>query len=94
VIVGASYDPPDANLSFSVDQELPFPLVSDVDGSVADAFGVRRPPRARWHDYPERRTFLIDPDGVVQVIYDVADVYHHPQQVLDDLRELIEGAPS
>lgn len=78
-------------MSFSVAQELPFALVSDVDGQVADSFGVRRPPRARWHDYPERRTFLIDPDGIVKGVYDVVDVYHHPQQVLEDLTELIEG---
>ncbi len=60
---------------------------------MADAYGVRRPPTSRWRDMPERRTFLIDPTGVVRRIYDVSDVFHHPQQVLDDLLAL-QGAAS
>jgi peroxiredoxin len=42
--------------------------------------------------YPERRTFLIDPKGIIRKIYDVSDVSSHPGQVLADIRALIEGA--
>jgi peroxiredoxin Q/BCP len=88
VILGASYDPPGENQAFAVDQELPFLLLSDHDGAVAESYGVRRPPASRWHDYPERRTFLIDPVGVVRRLYDVTDVNRHAEHVLADLREL------
>ena len=62
--------------------------MSDPDGAVATAYGVRRPPASRWRDYPERRTFLIDADGVVRKVYDVTDVHGHAETVLADLREL------
>ena len=90
--MGASYDPPRANLEFSQDQELPFALLSDVDGTAAAAYGVRRAPGSRWERVPERRTFVIDPSGIVRRVYDVTDVYAHPGQVLDDLR-LLQAAP-
>ena len=86
--MGASYDPPSANLAFANYQELPFSLVSDLDGDVASAYGVRRAPGSRWEHVPERRTFLIDPGGIVRRVYDVTDVHAHPGQVLDDLRAL------
>jgi thioredoxin-dependent peroxiredoxin len=88
VILGASYDPPGDNETFAIEQELPFRLVSDQDGTVAAAYGVRRPMGSRWHEYPERRTFLIDPQGILRKVYDVTDVHAHPGEVLADLREL------
>ncbi len=42
-------------------------------------------PDEQYRDFPRRRSFLIDPDGVVRKIYDVTDTAGHPQQVLDDL---------
>ena len=90
-IVGASFDPPAVNLAFAQAEDLPFTLLSDVDGSVATAYGARRRPGSRWIDVPERRTYLIDPDGVVRVVYDVTNVSDHPGQVVDDLRRLSTG---
>jgi peroxiredoxin len=63
-------------------------LLSDVDGHVAELYGVRRPPGSRWAKVPERRTFLIDPVGVVRHVYDVTDVHGHPAEVLADLGRL------
>ena len=63
-------------------------MLSDVDGRIAEAYGVRRPPGSRWAKVPERRTFLIDPAGVVRHVYDVTDVYGHPDEVLADLARL------
>ena len=86
--MGASYDPPGDNRLFSDDQQLPFALLSDEDGAVADVYGTRRPSASRWAKVPERRTFLIDPAGTVRAVYDVTDVHAHPGDVLDDLRRL------
>jgi peroxiredoxin len=62
--------------------------VSDTDGRVAAAYGARRPPGSRWATLPERRTFLVDPAGVVRAVYDVTDVHGHAAAVLDDLHRL------
>ena len=87
-MLGASYDPQTATLAFAEDQELPFPLLSDPTGEAAERYGVRRPLGSRWAGVPERRTFLIDPHGVVRRIYDVTDVHTHAGEVLDDLTAL------
>ena len=55
---------------------------------MADAYGTRRAPGSRWAHVPERRTFVIDPDGTVRAVYDVTDVHAHPGEVLEDLRRL------
>jgi peroxiredoxin Q/BCP len=92
VVIGASFDPPDENKAFAVQQELPYALLSDQTGAVADAYGVRRPPGSRWEMYPERRTFLIDRRGVIRKIYDVTDVFAHPDDVLADIRAFSDVA--
>ena len=39
-------------------------------------------------DYPRRKTFLIDPEGVVRKIYNVTDTAAHPEEVLADIKQL------
>ena len=39
-------------------------------------------------DYPRRKTFLIDPEGVVRKIYTVTDTAAHPEEVLADIKQL------
>jgi thioredoxin-dependent peroxiredoxin len=85
VIVGASFDTPAENKAFADAQGFPYRLVADEDRTVGGAYGVKKDGDEQWADYPRRRSFLIDPDGVVRKIYDVTDVAGHPQQVLDDL---------
>jgi peroxiredoxin len=55
---------------------------------VAERYGVKRPPGSRWASVPERRTFLLGPDGDVRAVYDVTDVHAHPGEVLADLERL------
>ena len=86
-MLGISFDPPEENAAFREDQEFPYPLLSDTDHSVAEAYGVageyKGTPIAR------RVTFLIDPDGVVRRVYEVSDVDGHADEVLADLKELV-----
>ena len=49
---------------------------------------MKKPADEQWADFPRRITFLIDPDGVVQRIYHVADVAANPDEVLADIRSL------
>lgn len=87
-MLGASFDTVEENRAFADDQEFPFRLLSDTDHRVGEAFGVARPVDDRFADYPRRFSFLIDPDGVVRVVYDVTDVAAHAADVLRDLRAL------
>ncbi len=52
---------------------------------------MKRAPEEPNPKRPKRRTYLIDPDGVIRKAYRVRDVAAHPDEVLRDLAEL-QGA--
>ena len=87
---GISFDTPEDNLTFATAQEFPFDLLSDVDRSVGTRYGVVRSPDHQYRDYPERHSYLIDPDGMIRRSYSVADVAGHAAAVLADLAQLQE----
>jgi peroxiredoxin Q/BCP len=88
-VLGVSFDAPEDNKAFAEAESFPFPLLSDVDHSVADAYGARRPPEDPLAAYVAKRvTFLIDPEGVVRKVYEVTDVASHPEEVVADLEAL------
>jgi peroxiredoxin len=91
VILGASFDTVAENLAFATHQEFPFRLLSDRGREVGEAYGVARPADEPYADYPRRWSFLIDPAGVVRVVYDVTDVAAHAGDVLTDLRSFGVG---
>jgi thioredoxin-dependent peroxiredoxin len=88
VILGASFDSPDENKRFAADQQFPFRLLSDEDRAVGRAYGVVRPDDDQYAAYARRLSFLIDPEGVIRRVYDVADVKLHAEEVLADLEQL------
>ncbi len=90
-MLGISFDAPVANKRFADKQRFAFSLLSDIDHTVGEAYGVMRPAGHKWADLPRRITFLIDPDRVVRRVYDVADVALHADEVLADLRQLTRG---
>jgi len=87
-VLGASFDTADENLAFATAQGFAYRLLSDVDRAVGTAYGVVRPSGHQYSDYPERASFLIDPDGIVRRVYEVTDVAHHAADVLADLAVL------
>jgi len=88
VILGASFDPPERNRAFAEKNAFAFPLLSDVDRAVGRAYEVVRHPIERFPDNAKRRTYLIDPEGVIRCAYRVRDIPAHPQEVIDDLDRL------
>jgi thioredoxin-dependent peroxiredoxin len=60
----ASVDTPELNKKFAESLDLDYPILSDPDKSVAKAYGVVHAGRA----VPERWTFYIDKEGVIQAI--------------------------
>ncbi len=60
----ASLDPPEKNKAFAEAQSGNFPLLSDPDKKVAEAYGVL----AMGVSYAKRWTFYIDRAGIIQYI--------------------------
>lgn len=65
VVVGVSGDSLDKHEKFAQKHGLPFDLVSDEDGSLRRAFGVKK----TLGIFDGRVTFVLDPDGVVQKVF-------------------------
>jgi len=64
-VIGISSDSEGSHQEFAKDQHLPFPLLSDRDGSVRRAYEVK-PSLAL---IPGRTTFVIDKQGIIRHIY-------------------------
>jgi peroxiredoxin Q/BCP len=92
VILGASFDTPEENRIFAENNGFPFRLLSDVDRSVGALYETLRAPEEQFNEWAKRRTFVIDPEGVIRKVYAVKDAMAHPAELLDDLRPLVAGA--
>ena len=85
---GASFDTVEENHAFATAQQFPFQLLSDVNRVVGTLYEAVRPSGHQYSDYPERISYLIDPDGVIRRSYAVHDVAGHAAAVVADLTEL------
>ena len=88
MILGASFDTVEENRQFAADQQFGFRLLSDADAVVGRAYGVTRPAGDQYAAFARRFSFLIDPEGVIARVYDVADVRRHADEVLADIDRL------
>ena len=88
-ILGVSLDDVESHKAFAENHGLPFPLLADVDGLAATAYGVKT--RMLGMEIAKRQTFIIGPDGKIAKHYAKVDPSAHSKQVLADLAEL--GAP-
>ena len=66
-VIGVSFDNADSHKKFIFKYNLNFPLLADTDGSIADAYGVRRAPDRKMD---RRVSFLIALDGTIAHITD------------------------
>jgi peroxiredoxin Q/BCP len=83
-VIGVSGDPPGEHRAFAGKYRLPFPLLTDADGSLRASFGVTR----TLGLVPGRVTFLIDRAGVVRHVY--ASQLRPASHVREALRALKE----
>ena len=86
-VLGVSVDTSASHADFAKKYHLPFPLLSDADGKVADSYGALR--NLGLMKIAKRYTFLIDPDGKIAKIYLQVDTSRHSQQIITDLSRLI-----
>jgi len=85
-ILGISLDDVESHKTFAEKHGLPFPLLADADGNVADAYGVKT--RMFGWTVARRQTFIIGPDGKVAKHYAKVKPATHSVQVLADLTAL------
>ena len=86
-VIGVSVNSAASHRDFAEKQRLPFPLISDADGSWRSGFGV---PDMLWL-IPRRVTFLIDPAGIVRHVVDsLLDADKHVRETREALKRLRE----
>jgi peroxiredoxin Q/BCP len=86
-VVGVSRDPVRSHANFAAKQELPFPLVADVDEAWCKAFDVihEKVLYGKRHMGVVRSTFLIDPTGKLVREWRGVKVPGHAQAVLETI---------
>ena len=83
--VGISMDDAVTIETFAENELLDFPLLADIDGSVAEAYGVRR----RLITPVKRATFVIDEDQrIAEVVQSETSMHVHADRALEALARL------
>jgi peroxiredoxin Q/BCP len=84
-IIGISRDSVASHDKFKTKFALPFPLASDTDGKVCEAYGVwvEKSMYGRKYMGIERATFLIDGKGVIRNVWRKVKVKGHAEDVLE-----------
>ena len=87
-VLGVSRDSLKSHQNFCAKQGFAFPLASDADSRLCDAFGVIQPKKLYGREFIgiERSTFLIDPEGVVRALWRKVKVPGHAADVLATLK--------
>jgi len=85
-VVGISVDDSDSHAKFAAKYHLPFPLLADEDGKVAESYGALT--NLLVVKIAKRYTFLIDPKGKISKVYLSIDTSRHSQEIVDDLKKL------
>lgn len=93
VVIGISADPPQRHRTFKHKYALPFYLLSDVDKTVLQAYGVWQEKKRFGKQFwgIDRSTFIVDPQGRIAKIYRNVKVRGHVDRVLKDLQALVGG---
>jgi thioredoxin-dependent peroxiredoxin len=82
--IGISADPVDKQLQFAEKHDFDYPLLSDVDRKVADAFGVKR--RSNLLKV-KRSTFVIDTDSTLLAeLHSEISMNSHADKAVEILR--------
>lgn len=91
IVFGISTDPPERNKRFAEREGFQkLTLLSDVDGSIAEAYGVKR--QGARTVSAERATFIIDGDGVVRkILLKIRPAEKHADLALEAVRELVRS---
>jgi len=85
VVLGVSFDSPDANKAFRDKFDFPYDLLSDTGKTASVAYGAAADTAAK---NAARISVLIGPNGRIAASYGRVKPAEHPDQVLADLKGL------
>lgn len=85
-VVGISVDDTGSHAKFAEKYRLPFTLLSDTDGKVAQSYGALN--HLGVLKIAKRYTFLIDPQGNIAEVYLSVEASKHSQEIIEDLKAL------
>lgn len=87
-LFGVSPDPEKSHRKFIDKFELPFPLLSDTNHAIAEAYGVwvEKSMYGKTYMGVERSTFVIGPDGTLTAVFRKVKPAEHAQLLLETLR--------
>ncbi len=90
VVLGVSTDDAKSHMKFATKYGLPFPLLVDEGGKVAESYGSYGLKKFMGKEFMgiTRSTFIIAPDGTLAKIYSKVKPETHAQEVLADLAVL------
>jgi peroxiredoxin Q/BCP len=86
VVWGVSVDNKESHADFSKHHQLPFTLLADPDGKVAQRYGSLR--NLLIFKMAKRHSFIIDPQGKIAKIYRDVLPKAHVEEILKDLKVL------
>jgi len=89
-VVGISVDDGKSHAEFAQKYHLPFPLLADSEKEIASRYGVLL--NLGLFKIAKRYTFLIDPQGKINKVYDKVETSRHSQEIINDLNKLITPA--
>lgn len=90
-VVGINHESVQSHKNFARRQKLNFPLLSDVDHEVTQAYGAWRSNKPKFYDVlfsTRRNTYLINPAGQIVKEYLTVNPSSHAEQVILDLHEM------
>lgn len=84
VVFGVSVDSAKSHTKFITKYSLPFPLISDEEKKIVEAYGVwvEKSMYGRQYMGTERSTFVIGPDGKIKAIFRKVKPEEHTDQIL------------
>lgn len=90
LIIGISKDNAASHKKFKDKYCIPFPLASDLDGKICEAYGVWVEKSMYGKKYMgiQRSTFIIDKKGSIKRIWRNVSVTNHAQEVLETIENL------
>lgn len=89
-IFGVSIDDAKSHAKFIDKQSLPYPLISDPDKKIVEAYGVwvEKSMYGKTFMGTERSTFIIGPDGKLEAVLEKVKPKLHLEQLIATLDEL------
>jgi peroxiredoxin Q/BCP len=87
-VIGVSFDSTGSHQKFIQKYNLNFPLLADMDGKIADTYGVRRAP---GKNMARRVSFLIGKDGKIKHVTDSPNADVHLEEMEDAVAKLTKS---